>query len=158
MLHQSSTKRNRYQEQKALRLNQAISNLTIESDIFGLFSLVPSTTNRLDIYAVVIEDGRAVRCTCKGCKEHGYYCIHMQATQFVLDAMIEDANSPTPDEEAAIAEERNMQKLALYKESIAHNAYECLAPTKDVTHAYGCCGHIVKPQHAGELCGSCLCK
>jgi hypothetical protein len=36
--------------------------------------------------------------------------------------------------------------------------YEELGPTKDVSFAIGCCGHIVHPEDAGQLCGSCLCK
>lgn len=38
------------------------------------------------------------------------------------------------------------------------NEYDILGPTKKVSHAYGCCGHIVHLEDAGELCGPCRCK
>jgi hypothetical protein len=172
MLHQSSKKSNCYQEQKAARLEQAIATLEIESDPWGIFSVVPSTTKKLEVYVVNIENGKAVKCRCKG-YEYGHYCIHMQATDFYLEAMVEDAESVTLTEAmeeaqaemeqhietaATQAERENMQKFADFKLANASDAYEQLAPTKKVEYAYGSCGHLVKPGHEGDICGGCFQK
>lgn len=171
MLHQSSPKSNRYQEQKQGRLEQAIATLTIGSDPWGIFSVVPSTSKRLEVYVVNIEDGKAVKCQCKG-YEHGYQCIHIQATQIYIDALVEDAAATVSIAEAmeeaqsemeqhietvaAQAERENMQKLTEHKMS---DAYDILGPTKKVTRAaYGTCGHLVKPGHEEHMCGGCYQK
>jgi hypothetical protein len=164
--------RNRYQEQKQARINQAISSLTVQSDPWGLFAVVPSTSKKLAVYVVVIEDGEASRCDCPGNKEYGHYCIHLQSTQFYLDAMVEDAAETVTIAEAmeeaqsemeqhietvaAQAEHENMQKLTEHKMS---DVYDILGPTKKVTGAaYGTCGHLVKPGHEEHMCGGCYQK
>lgn len=168
MLQQSTKKSNRYQEQKTIRINQAISTLSIGSDPWGLFAVVPSTSKRLAMYVVNIEDGKAVKCNCPGNKEHGYVCVHMIAVQFYIDAMVDDAAETVTMVEAmaeaqatieehietvaAEAEKRNMQKWAEHKLA---NAYEQLAPTKKIEYAYGTCGHLVKPGHEEHMCGGC---
>jgi hypothetical protein len=158
MLHQSSKKsNNRYQEQKAIRIAQAISTLEVKSDPWGIFAVMPSTTKKHTVYVTVIEDGKASRCDCPGNKEYGHNCVHMIATQFYLDAMVEDAESVTMTDVmeevqavmeqhiemvAAAAERENMQKLADFKLANASDAYEQLAPTKKIEYAYGTCGHL----------------
>lgn len=167
MLHQSSQKSNRYQEQKHARLEQAIATLSIESDPWGIFSVVPSTTKKHEVHVVNIENGKAVKCRCKG-YEYGHYCIHMQATQLYIDALVEDAAETVTMEDAMVeaqeameqhietvaaqAERVNMQKLANHKLA---GAYETLAPTKKIEYAYGTCGHLVKSGHEHEMCGGC---
>jgi uncharacterized Zn finger protein len=182
MLHQSSQKSNRYQEQKAARIAQAISTLEIKSDPWGIFAVMPSTSKKLAVYVTVIEDGKASRCDCPGNKEYGHYCVHMIATQTYLDALVEDAESVTLaeameeaqaemeayaeeaiaedevdiEEVAAEAERENMRKLAEHKLA---STYEEIGPTKQITSAViGSCGHWVKPGHEHEMCGGCYQK
>jgi hypothetical protein len=175
MLHQSSQKSNRYQEQKQARINQAISTLEVKSDPWGIFAVMPSTTKKLTVYVVAIEDGKAARCDCPGNKQYGHYCVHMIATDLYLDALVEDAaevvtlteamaeaqaemeefveSQVDAEEVAAEAERENMQKLVEYKMS---NVYDAIGPTKKITSAViGSCGHWVKPGHEHEMCGGC---
>lgn len=169
MLHQSSQKSNRYQEQKHARLEQAIATLSIESDPWGIFSVVPSTTKKHEVHVVNIENGKAVKCRCKG-YEYGHYCIHMQATQLYIDALVEDAAETVTMEDAMVeaqeameqhietvaanAEKVNMQKFADYKLANAANAYEQLAPTKKTT-GQTICPHCHKPDINFERYGRC---
>jgi NADH pyrophosphatase NudC (nudix superfamily) len=162
---------NRYQEQKQARIAQAISTLEVKSDPWGIFAVMPSTTKKHTVYVVVIEDGKASRCDCPGNKEYGHVCVHMIATQFYIDALVEDAAETVTMEEvmeeaqaemeqhieevAIQAERENMQKLADFKLANASDAYEQLALTKKIEYAYGACDHLVKLGHEHDICGGC---
>ncbi len=73
-----------YYQRKEARIQAAMATLTINTDIFGTFALVPSTSKRIGVYSVTInETGKvpfAERCTCPGNAEHGCRCTHMIAT------------------------------------------------------------------------------
>jgi len=66
-------------------------------------------------------------CTCESRRR----CYHIKAVKAVSLPTFEEVTA-TPDEIAAVAEERNMQKLAEYRRHVAKNAYEQLAVTKKV--------------------------
>lgn len=163
MLQQSSPKRNRYQEQRQARINQAISSLEIGADPWGVFAVVPSTTKKYTVYVVNIEEGKAVKCNCPGNKEYGRVCVHLIATDYYLDALVEDAESVAIEDAQAVAfAEYDVVGAALQvvnqyeADTTVGDAYEILAPTKQVSSAaYGTCGHLVKPGHEHEMCGGC---
>jgi hypothetical protein len=67
---------------------------------------------------------------CKGHKFTGY-CYHVKAVKSADLPTFEEVTA-TPDQIAAVAEERNMKKLAEYRRHVAENAYEVLATTKQV--------------------------
>lgn len=77
-----------YYQHKEARIQAAMGTLTINTDPFGTFALVPSTSNSIDTYSVTInETGKvayAERCTCPGNAEHGCICIHVLATNRLL--------------------------------------------------------------------------
>jgi hypothetical protein len=79
---------NTYYQHKEARVQQALASMTINTDPFGTFALVPSTSNCIDVYSVTInETGKvayAERCTCPGNAEHGYRCTHMISTDRLL--------------------------------------------------------------------------
>jgi len=74
---------NKYQEQKEARIQSALDTMVIESDSFGTYATVPSTSNKNNSYIVNIDESEripvATDCNCKGNAEFGHTCVHMQA-------------------------------------------------------------------------------
>ena len=81
MLQQTSTKRNRNQEQKEARIQQAMNTLSIDMLGDETFALVPSTSDQFVTYIVDIDESGpvpvATNCDCVGHKEFGKECVHM---------------------------------------------------------------------------------
>lgn len=142
---------------------------------------VPST-NSNDPYTVWIDESskvsHAVKCSCN---DHWYrksYCRHMQAAdlyfQRIASFFAHDEQATEPEVEqpagvevnALLLKNRELYRSGKWNESgqltpvseVMPNEYDILGPTKKVSHAYGCCGNIVKVEDAGELCGPCRCK
>jgi len=112
------------------------------------FALVPGSKGN-DVYAVGIDEhGRAAWCDCKHHEIRGAYCKHMEAVDLHMSILLYDVVADA----CQIASQAWIDASDHATAEIG-NAYEVQAKT----FAFGCCGHIVKPQHEGELCGACLC-
>ena len=75
-----------YQQRNQERLAQAIASVQEHEDVFGRYCTVHSTTEKIGIYSVDIDENLyAVSCTCPGNADHGYDCIHMLACDRYYD-------------------------------------------------------------------------
>jgi len=117
------------------------------------------TNDQEEVYFVVIAPNGKTSCRSK--KPHGKECAgHSYTGHCYHVAAVLSANLPayqelvmTPDEIAAVAEERNMQKLATIR-----NVYEMVGDPR-IEPAYSHeCGHLVKAGHEHEMCGGCCQK
>jgi len=112
------------------------------------FALVPSEKGN-EQYAVGIDEhGHAAWCDCKHHEIRGAYCKHMEAVDLYMQHLLYDVVADA----CQIVEQVWIDTCDTTSQ--IGSAYEQMAPT----FAYGACGHLVHPQHVGELCGACLCK
>ncbi len=104
--------------------------------------------DRGQVYFTQVKPDGSGSCTCESRKP----CYHMTALLSI--------DLPTYDETLSqrigTISVQNAIKDAI--DALETNEYNSLASTKRVSHGYGCCGHIVKLEHDGQLCGACLCK
>lgn len=136
------------------------------------------TNDESEVYFVQIRKNGTTTCRhasdnepCKGHKFTGH-CYHVKAVKTATLPTFEEVTA-TPVEQPAgievnalLLKNRQLYRSGKWNENgkltpvskVMPNEYDILAPTKKVSHAYGCCGHIVKLEDAGELCGPCRCK
>lgn len=146
---------------------------------YQAYAAVNSTSTTGRRYLVFIDESGdipvAERCNCAATVR----CIHMDsvdlyyqriAALFSHDEQEETAEPEQPagiEVNALLLKNRQLYRSGQWNENgelipvseVMPNEYDILGPTKKVSHAaYGCCGHLVKFEDAGELCGACRCK
>ncbi len=115
MVTKASTN-SKYYEIKENKINFCLDNLSIDCDPFGTFAMVPTSEDMngvtaftsyycVDICEPVTARPYAERCTCKGNREHGYYCIHMIAVDrmFAKTDMSKGSRQPIGPDPVAVA-------------------------------------------------------
>lgn len=113
-------------------------------------------------YNTTVINGKATGCTCparKPCK-HMDHCQNLEASRVAPQVQPEPV--ATIGEAMAQANEQmaaHIDQVAAEGDKAYTNEYDILGLTKDpVSMAYGSCGHLVKPEHEGDLCGACMSK
>jgi hypothetical protein len=124
----------------------------------GTVAWVPAT-NSNDPYVVTIDESNkvshATKCTCN---DHWYrksYCRHMQAADLYFQN-IAAIFAHTEEEEPEVEQPVEIDEPAL--EGIYLARLQQWTAYNAPKFAYGCCGHLVHIEDAGELCGPCRCK
>jgi len=110
--------------------------------------------DRNEKYFVIINLNGETSCK----KANGEECLgHKHTGRCYHVTAVRNANLPTyaelvmtPDEIAAVAEERNMQKLATIR-----NVYEMVGDPRIEAVYSNECGHLVKQGHENKVCGGC---
>jgi hypothetical protein len=155
MLHQKTVSHKQYNAQKEQRIAYAERMLSIDMDERGTFAIVPSTsstgTYRVDIDEESQRVPQATACECKGNKEFGHTCIHMQATQRLFNRVCARPVA-TPDQfvkgfepetdlvtactvSEAVTDADTQVRIneQQAKRDAVSNPYDVLAPTKQVS-------------------------
>ena len=107
------------EEHKQAYFAYALSHLVIDEDRSGTLASVPSERVSQDLYRVDIDESGpfpvAVSCECGDHTYRNRDCKHMQVVNAfytqIASFFVKEEPTVTPDEIAALAEERNEEKL-----------------------------------------------
>jgi hypothetical protein len=132
-------------------------------------TIVASVTNdHNEVYLVEVRADGKTSCKHAGtgeeCKGHYFGRVQRRRERrsecyHVIAVMTTDL--PSFDQVAAYSIAQAMaeanEQMCAYEREVAPVVVP-QQPAIVYAFAYGSCGHIVKPQHAGTPCGACLCK
>lgn len=110
-------------------------------------------------YNTTVINGKATGCTCPArttCK-HMKHCQELEANRPVATPVVTIGEAMAQaNEEMAV----HIDQVAAENDKAYSADYDLLATTKYPVsqQSYGSCGHLVKPEHEGDLCGACMSK